>query len=122
MQGELATGSERVAIGPARRRFAETFSGAARRAQGVPAGRSAVRSILRTCLAWGGGLLLGGHGDDYTIGELHMTTNPTTTYPFVEIARRLSPAFAQRAAEYDTNGRFVSENYVLLKEHRAFSA
>jgi len=34
----------------------------------------------------------------------------------------LSPAFAARAAAYDAEDRFVSENYASLREHRAFSA
>ncbi|MBS7542900.1 acyl-CoA dehydrogenase family protein [Ancylobacter oerskovii] len=34
----------------------------------------------------------------------------------VETARRLAPIFAERAAEIDHSGLFVSENYALLKE------
>lgn len=34
----------------------------------------------------------------------------------VETAHRLAPIFAERAAEIDESGRFVEENYALLKE------
>ena len=49
-------------------------------------------------------------------------TSQSTTPRFVELAHKLGPRFAERAAEHDVTGRFVSDNYVLLREHRAMSA
>ena len=48
------------------------------------------------------------------------TQNDDTNW--VEITRRLGEAFAKRAADYDKNGGFVTENYQDLREHRLFSA
>ncbi|HWA75898.1 MAG TPA: acyl-CoA dehydrogenase family protein [Polyangiaceae bacterium] len=45
-----------------------------------------------------------------------------TVSRFVEIARRLGPIFRESAAEHDATGRFVTQNYALLKEQRLFSA
>lgn len=39
-----------------------------------------------------------------------------TAMSITEIARRLAPVLAERAASHDENDRFVSENYALLKE------
>jgi acyl-CoA dehydrogenase len=41
---------------------------------------------------------------------------------FVDIARKLGPAFADRAARHDLEGSFVADNYAELKQHRALSA
>jgi len=41
---------------------------------------------------------------------------------FVDIARQLGPAFAERAAGHDLEGSFVSDNYAELKRQRVFSA
>ena len=49
-------------------------------------------------------------------------TSQSTTPRFVELAHKLGPRFAERAAEHDVTGRFVSDNYALLREHRAMSA
>jgi alkylation response protein AidB-like acyl-CoA dehydrogenase len=51
-----------------------------------------------------------------------MTASDQTNHRFVEIARRLGPEFARRAAQHDAEGKFVSENYAQLKEHRLMSA
>lgn len=45
-----------------------------------------------------------------------------TTTDWIEIARNLGPEFSRRAADYDRNGKFVSENYGDLRESRLFSA
>ena len=37
-------------------------------------------------------------------------------------AAQLGPSFASRAAVHDTNGRFVAENYELMRENKFFSA
>jgi alkylation response protein AidB-like acyl-CoA dehydrogenase len=41
---------------------------------------------------------------------------------FVDIARKLGPAFAERAVGHDLEGSFVSDNYAELKRQRMFSA
>jgi alkylation response protein AidB-like acyl-CoA dehydrogenase len=41
---------------------------------------------------------------------------------FVETVRRLGPAFAERAASCDLEGRFVADNYAELKRNKLFSA
>jgi alkylation response protein AidB-like acyl-CoA dehydrogenase len=41
---------------------------------------------------------------------------------FFDLVQSLGPAFAERAAVLDREGRFVAENYAALKEHRFFSA
>jgi alkylation response protein AidB-like acyl-CoA dehydrogenase len=41
---------------------------------------------------------------------------------FVEAARALAPAFAERAASHDASGRFVADNYTQLKVQKFFSA
>jgi alkylation response protein AidB-like acyl-CoA dehydrogenase len=41
---------------------------------------------------------------------------------FVETVRRLGPAFAERAASSDLEGRFVADNYAELKRSKLFSA
>lgn len=50
------------------------------------------------------------------------TSHDTQATRFVALARRLGAVFAERAAEHDASGRFVSDNYLLLKEHRLLSA
>lgn len=40
---------------------------------------------------------------------------------WIERARTLGPAFAERAAKHDADESFVAENYADLKEHRFFS-
>lgn len=40
----------------------------------------------------------------------------------VEVVRQLGPVFRESAAAHDAEGRFVSRNYELLKEHELFSA
>src|SRR5689334_9053736 len=54
--------------------------------------------------------------------ETMTTANDQPTPRFVEIARRLGPSFARRAAQHDSEGSFVSENYAQLKEQRLLSA
>lgn len=44
------------------------------------------------------------------------------TTDWVEIARNLGQEFSKRAAAYDRNGEFVSENYRELRESRLFSS
>ena len=51
-----------------------------------------------------------------------MTATAASSPRFVEIARRLGPAFARRAAQHDLAGSFVHENYAELKEQRVLSA
>jgi alkylation response protein AidB-like acyl-CoA dehydrogenase len=51
-----------------------------------------------------------------------MTATQSTNPRFVELAYKLGPSFAERAAEHDLSGRFVSENYAQLREHRVLSA
>ena len=46
----------------------------------------------------------------------------STAQPFSDVVRTLGPAFADRAAALDREGRFAAENYAVLKEHRLFSA
>jgi acyl-CoA dehydrogenase len=46
----------------------------------------------------------------------------TQTVQWTELAREIGPIFAARSAEHDENDAFVGENYVVLKEHRVFSA
>lgn len=41
---------------------------------------------------------------------------------FLDLVQSLGPAFAERAAILDREGRFAAENYAALKEHRFFSA
>ena len=53
---------------------------------------------------------------------LKLKAENTTTADWVEIARKLGQEFAKRAAGYDRDGEFVSENYRDLCEHRFFSA
>lgn len=43
------------------------------------------------------------------------STSPEATETIIEIARRLHPAFAERAAASDDNDRFVAENYRDIK-------
>jgi alkylation response protein AidB-like acyl-CoA dehydrogenase len=50
-------------------------------------------------------------------------TQPSSPTPrFLEIARKLGPSFARRAAAHDSAGSFVSDNYAELKEQRLLSA
>ncbi|HMI90067.1 MAG TPA: acyl-CoA dehydrogenase family protein [Polyangiales bacterium] len=51
-----------------------------------------------------------------------MTDSQPSTPRFLDIARRLGPSFARRAAGHDAAGSFVSDNYAQLKESRLFSA
>jgi alkylation response protein AidB-like acyl-CoA dehydrogenase len=44
------------------------------------------------------------------------------TVNFVETIQKLGPAFADRAAANDIEGRFVAENYAELKRNKLFSA
>ncbi|MFZ5890703.1 MAG: acyl-CoA dehydrogenase family protein [Myxococcota bacterium] len=39
-----------------------------------------------------------------------------------DVVAKLGPIFSERAAQYDADGRFVAENYQLLKEHKLLSA
>ena len=48
--------------------------------------------------------------------------NTTKLSHWSQVAERLGPAFSSRAEAYDAEDRFVSENYVALKEQRVFSA
>ncbi|HKP56406.1 MAG TPA: acyl-CoA dehydrogenase family protein [Polyangiales bacterium] len=41
---------------------------------------------------------------------------------FIELAREIGPAFADRAAAHDLEGTFVTENYADLKRHTVLSA
>ncbi len=41
---------------------------------------------------------------------------------WVQVARKLGPEFAQRAADHDRDGSFVADNYMQMKEARLFSA
>jgi alkylation response protein AidB-like acyl-CoA dehydrogenase len=50
------------------------------------------------------------------------TRQPQAKGRFAEVAERLGPGFANTAAESDRSGRFVAENYVLMREHRLMSA
>jgi alkylation response protein AidB-like acyl-CoA dehydrogenase len=47
---------------------------------------------------------------------------PTHAAQFTDLAHEIGPAFAERAAERGDNDAFVADNYVTLKEHKAFSA
>jgi alkylation response protein AidB-like acyl-CoA dehydrogenase len=51
-----------------------------------------------------------------------MTDDTNPQRRFVELARKLGPTLAGRAAEHDRTGRFVADNYALLKEQRCLSA
>jgi alkylation response protein AidB-like acyl-CoA dehydrogenase len=46
----------------------------------------------------------------------------TTASRFLDVAEKLGPRFADRAAAADVEGRFVAENYADLKEARLMSA
>ncbi len=54
------------------------------------------------------------HGMAETVSARDAGTD--TEMSITEIARRLAPVLAERAASHDENDRFVSENYALLKE------
>jgi alkylation response protein AidB-like acyl-CoA dehydrogenase len=42
--------------------------------------------------------------------------------PFMNAVRAIGPQLSERAASYDRSGEFVADNYVLLREHKLFSA
>jgi alkylation response protein AidB-like acyl-CoA dehydrogenase len=42
--------------------------------------------------------------------------------PLITAVRTIGPQFAERAASYDRSGEFVADNYVLLRQHKLFSA
>jgi alkylation response protein AidB-like acyl-CoA dehydrogenase len=46
----------------------------------------------------------------------------TNSTPFLETVRTLGPSLAEGAPGRDQEGRFVVENYALLKQHKLFSA
>jgi alkylation response protein AidB-like acyl-CoA dehydrogenase len=46
----------------------------------------------------------------------------STAQRFFDLVQTLGPAFRERAAASDRDGRFAAENYAALKEHRFFSA
>ena len=50
------------------------------------------------------------------------TAEQSSPTDWLSVARGLAPGFASRAAAYDANDSFVTENYRELKEHRVFSA
>lgn len=49
------------------------------------------------------------------------TSNLNAAQRLATLAASLGPIFADRAAAHDLEGRFVAENYALLKEHQLFS-
>jgi alkylation response protein AidB-like acyl-CoA dehydrogenase len=51
-----------------------------------------------------------------------MTATAVSGSRLLDAIRSLGPGFAERAAAYDVEGRFVAENYAALKEHKLFSA
>jgi alkylation response protein AidB-like acyl-CoA dehydrogenase len=51
-----------------------------------------------------------------------MANAAAADHDFIDIARKLGPAFAERAAGHDLEGSFVSDNYAELKRERVFSA
>jgi alkylation response protein AidB-like acyl-CoA dehydrogenase len=40
---------------------------------------------------------------------------------FADVIAKLGPIFSERASSHDLEGRFVADNYALLKEHKLFS-
>ena len=59
-----------------------------------------------------------------TLGGTHQMAGPDAVLRAGDrtaVVRKLGPGFASRAAGYDANDSFVTENFLELKEHKMFS-